>query len=90
MRKRKEPIPDKTNQLSAVIVDSALTVHKTLGPGLLERIYEQCLIHELTLRGLKVESQVPLPIDYKGLKIGEAMRIDVLVENPRGLRNKSR
>ncbi len=81
MHKRKEPIPDRANQLSAVIVDSALTVHKTLGPGLLERIYEQCLIHELTLRGLKVESQVLLPIDYKGLKIDEALRIDILVEN---------
>jgi GxxExxY protein len=81
MHKRKEPIPDKTNQLSAIIVDSALTVHKTLGPGLLERVYEQCLIHELTLRGIKVESQVPLPIDYKGLRIEEALRIDILVEN---------
>ena len=56
MRKGIIPIPDRTNQLSAVIVDSALTVHRTLGPGLLERIYEQCLIQELTLRGLKVES----------------------------------
>jgi GxxExxY protein len=67
--------------LSAVIVDSALIVHKTLGPGLLEKIYEQCLMHELTLRGHKIESQVLLPIDYKGLKIDEALRIDILVEN---------
>ncbi len=80
MHKRKEPIPDKTNQLSAVIVDSALTVHKTLGPGLLERIYEQCLIRELTLIGIKVESQVLLPFDYKGLRIEESLRVDILVE----------
>jgi GxxExxY protein len=80
MRKRKEPIPEKTNRLSSVIVDSALTVHRTLGPGLLERVYEQCMIHELTLRGIKIESQVHLPVDYKGLRIAEALRIDILVE----------
>jgi GxxExxY protein len=81
MPKIKNPIPDKTNQLSAVIVDSALTVHKALGPGLLERLYEQCLLHELKLRGVIVGSQVPLPIEYKGLRIEEALRIDILVEN---------
>lgn len=80
MRKDIKPIPDKTNQLATIIVDSALTVHRTLGPGLLERIYEQCLIQELTLRGIKVESQVALPIEYKGLHIDDALRIDVLVE----------
>ncbi|BAI61689.1 conserved hypothetical protein [Methanocella paludicola SANAE] len=81
MHKRKEPIPDKTNKISGIIVDSALTVHRTLGPGLLERVYEECLIQELTLRGLKVESQIPLPIEYKGLRIEDAVRIDILVEN---------
>ncbi len=81
MPKIVQPIPERTNQLSAVIVDAALTVHKTLGPGLLERIYEQCLIQELTLRGIKVESQVPLPIEYRGLRIEDALRIDILVEN---------
>jgi GxxExxY protein len=81
MRRRIEPIPDKVNQLSGIIVDSALTVHRKLGPGLLERIYEQCLIQELTLRCIKIESQVILPIEYKGLRIDEALRIDILVED---------
>jgi GxxExxY protein len=76
-----KPMPLRANQLSAIIVDSALTVHKTLGPGLLERIYEECLIQELTLRGLKIESQVKLPIEYKGLRIEDGLRIDILVEN---------
>jgi GxxExxY protein len=73
-------MPLRANQLSAIIVDSALTVHKTLGPGLLERIYEECLIQELTLRDLKIESQVTLPIEYRGLRIEDALRIDILVE----------
>ena len=74
-------MPDRVNQLSAIIVDSALTIHRKLGPGLLEKIYEECLIHELKLRGLKIESQIILPIEYKELKIENAFRIDVLVED---------
>jgi GxxExxY protein len=75
------PIPDRVNQLSAIIVDSALTIHRKLGPGLLERIYEECLIYELRSRNLKIESQITLPIEYKELKIDDAYRIDVLVED---------
>jgi GxxExxY protein len=81
MNNKKDPISDKTNEITGIIVDSALTVHRTLGPGLLERIYEQCMIQELILRGLKVESQIILPLEYKGLRIDEALRIDILVEN---------
>jgi GxxExxY protein len=76
-----KPMPDRVNQLSSIIVDSALTVHRQLGPGLLEKVYEECLIHELTLRGLKIESQVSLPIEYKGLRIENAYRIDILLED---------
>ena len=76
-----KPVPNHVNQLSAVIVDSALTVHRKLGPGLVEKVYEECLLYELRRRGLKVESQVSLPIVYDELKINGAFRIDILVEN---------
>jgi GxxExxY protein len=60
-----KPIPDRLNEISGAIVDSALTIHRYYGPGLLESIYEECLIIELTERGFKVESQVTLPIDFR-------------------------
>lgn len=74
--------PDKeTDRIASVIVDAALKVHRALGPGLLESIYEACLAHELRLRGLKVENQVPVPIVYEGLKLDSALRLDLLVNN---------
>jgi GxxExxY protein len=63
------------------IVDAAYTVHKTLGPGLLEKIYEVCFCHELAKRGLKYLRQVDLPIIYNGMTFDEGLRLDVLVEN---------
>jgi len=62
------------------IVDCAYAVHKELGPGLLERIYEVCFCHELELRGIPYESQVDLPIHYKGLDFDEGLRMDVYIE----------
>ena len=63
------------------IVDSAYTVHKTLGPGLLERVYEICFCHELSKRGLAYARQVSVPVVYDGIVFEEALRLDVLVEN---------
>jgi GxxExxY protein len=61
---------------------TAINVHKELGPGLLESVYQKCLVIELKLLGLEVESEVPLPVNYKGQKVDdEGFRIDVLVEN---------
>ena len=57
------------NEVSGIIVDSAIRVHSALGPGLLESAYETCLLHELRKRGLKVEPQVPLPVIYDGVKL---------------------
>lgn len=54
------------NQIAYDIVGCAIEVHKHLGPGLLESIYEKCLVEELSRRGMKVEAQVPVPIQYKG------------------------
>ena len=63
------------------IVDSAYAVHKGLGPGLLERIYEVCFCHEIAKRSLSYERQVDIPIIYDGIKFNEGLRLDVLVEN---------
>lgn len=68
------------NDLSYKIVGAAIEVHKALGPGLLESVYEKCLLHELKLRGLLAEQQVSVPLDYKGLTFEAELRADVIVE----------
>ena len=61
------------------IVDAAFAVHSALGPGLLESVYEQCLVHELTSRDQKIARQVTLPIQYRGMTIEAGLRLDMLV-----------
>jgi len=68
------------NQLSSKIIGAAIEVHKTLGPGLLESAYEECLCHELGMQGLLFEKQKPLSIDYKGKRLDCGYRLDVIVE----------
>ncbi|MEM1304132.1 MAG: GxxExxY protein [Planctomycetota bacterium] len=68
------------NPLSEAIVDAAYKIHVSLGPGLLESVYEVVLAHDLKRRGLQVERQVPVPIVYDGITFEEAYRIDLLVE----------
>ena len=69
------------NEISGGIVDAAMKMHTTLGPGLLESAYEVCLRHELAQRGLHVRSQVSLPVEYDGVKLDAGYRIDLLVQN---------
>lgn len=69
------------DQITGAILDSAFKVHSALGPGLLEGVYEKCLAHELSKRGLKTERQVFLPVVYDGIVIEGSYRIDLLVEN---------
>ena len=70
------------NEISAVILDAAITVHNAIGgPGVLESYYEAALACELDIRGLKVETQKPVPVIYRGRVIGEPYRLDMLVEN---------
>jgi GxxExxY protein len=71
----------RENQISRIILDSAIAVHTALGPGLLESAYQACLCYELSSRGLKVHTQVPLPIKYRGVLVDTAYRIDLLVED---------
>lgn len=67
------------NEVTEQIIGGAIEVHRALGPGLLESAYEECLCHELTLRGLPFERQRPLPVHYKGRRLDCAYRIDLLV-----------
>ncbi len=66
--------------IGKIIVDSAFKVHNTLGPGLLEKVYETCVAHELTKAGLKVQRQLDIPIFYDGIEFNEGFRLDILVE----------
>jgi GxxExxY protein len=75
-----KPLSKKEESIAGKIVDSAYTVHKILGPGLLEKVYEACLCHELSKRGLKYQRQVDIPIVYDGMTFDEGLRLDVLVE----------
>ena len=68
------------NEISKVIFDAALKVHKSLGPGLLESSYEECLFYELNKMGLFVEKQKPLPLVYEEVKLDVGYRIDLFVE----------
>lgn len=75
------PIPDNIEFIGKQIVDSAYTVHKNLGPGLLEKVYEICFCHELEKRGLSYFRQIDVPIVYDGITFQEGLRLDVIVED---------
>ena len=68
------------NQLGRIVVDVAIAVHRGLGPGLLETVYEVVLAKELQERGLAVERQIPIPIEYGGFRFDEGFRADIVVE----------
>ena len=78
---RQYSMSEQEERLATAIVNAAYTVHKALGPGLLESIYEVCFCHELTKQSLSVRRQVVLPIIYDGIKFDEGLRLDVLVED---------
>ncbi|MBC3936325.1 GxxExxY protein [Undibacterium sp. CY7W] len=66
--------------LSEQVIGAAIEVHRTLGAGLLESAYEKCLCHELSLRGLRFARQIALDIDYKGVRVEAAYRLDLVIE----------
>lgn len=80
MEGRFRPLSKKEEWVAKKVVDSAYTVHKALGPGLLEKVYEVCFCHELSKRGLRTQRQIDIPIKYDGLVFDEGLRLDVLVE----------
>ena len=69
------------NEISRIIFESGLKIHRKLGVGLYEAVYEECLVYELKQKGLKVERQKDISIEYEGLVIGKAFRIDLLIED---------
>lgn len=70
----------KSDELSGQIIGAAIEVHKSLGPGLLESAYEECLCRELDLIGLSFKRQKSLPVKYKGLDLDCGYRLDIVVE----------
>jgi GxxExxY protein len=69
------------NQLTEQVIGACIEIHKTLGPGLLESAYEECLCRELSLRGIEFERQRSLPVAYKGVQLDCGYRLDLVVEN---------
>ena len=78
---RHREVENEQDPRTAMIIGAAIEVHRQLGPGLLESAYEQCLCHELHLRGLPFKCQVDLPVSYKGLKLDCGYKIDVVVND---------
>ena len=76
-------------EIATIVVDSAIKVHRALGPGLLESAYQNCLAYELRKRGLRVDCEVILPIVYDGQQIDAGYRVDMLVEDCIILENKA-
>ena len=76
-----DPIPEKTEKIAEQIIDSAFKVHNSLGPGLLESIYETCLTYELGKRRLETKKQIVLPIIYDDIKLDAGLRLDLIVED---------
>jgi len=81
MNKEFKPLTENENRIGKLIVQAAFEVHKNLGPGLLEKVYEVCFAHELQKRGLTVKRQLDIPIQYDGIIFQEGLRLDVLVED---------
>ena len=74
------PLNDKENQLGKIVVDIAFLLHKSLGPGLLESVYEKCFCYELQQRGIPFLRRQQVPIFYKELFLEDALRLDILVD----------
>jgi GxxExxY protein len=72
---------EHAERLSHQVIGAAMDVHRILGPGLLESAYEECLCRELSLQGIPCQRQVALPLEYKGIQVDCAYRIDILVDN---------
>jgi len=79
-RQPNKPIPAQGERAATQIVDAAFAVHTALGPGLLESVYEACLVHELSKRRLQVQRQVALPVIYDGVRVDAGLRLDLVVE----------
>jgi len=68
------------NEIGTIVIEASIAVHRELGPGLLEVVYEVVMAKEIQNRGLRVQRQVPVPIEYKGIRFAEGFRADIIVE----------
>jgi GxxExxY protein len=75
------PTTETLNELSAIVLDAAIAVHKEMGPGLLESVYQHCMVKELRIRGISLGMSVPVPLHYKGEPLNKDYIIDILVED---------
>lgn len=80
MENKDRSIPVAMDELSGLIIGAAIEVHQTIGPGLLESVYQECLAHELVGMDVRVEKEVTFPVRYKGLCFDSAFRMDLLVD----------
>ena len=78
---KSQPVPPETESVAAEVVDAAFKVHNTLGPGLLESVYEVCLCYELEQRGIPHKVQASFPVKYKGVRLESGLRVDLLADN---------
>jgi GxxExxY protein len=76
-----KPLTEREEQIGRIVVNAAFKVHKELGPGLLEKVYEVCLAHEFKKVGFNYRRQVDIPITYDGIIFEEGLRLDILVED---------
>ena len=75
------PIYEKANTTSKRVIGAAIEVHRKMGPGLIESIYEKCLMRELSLQNIPAKNQMQVPIEYKGYTFEEPLRLDILVDD---------
>ena len=75
-----EPVSPDVNRVGTAVMDAAFAVHRSLGPGLLESVYEHCLAEELLQAGFGVVRQVPIPVEYRNARLDVGFRLDLLVE----------
>jgi len=75
-----EPLSERENQLATIVVDIAFSLNRALGPGLLESVYESCFCYELDQRNIPYQTQQLVPIEYKGLVVEAALRLDILID----------
>ena len=75
-----EPVSPDVNRVGTAVMDAAFAVHRSLGPGLLESVYEHCLAEELLQAGIGVVRQVPIPVEYRNARLDVGFRLDLLVE----------
>ena len=76
-----QKLSEEEELIGKAVVNAAYRIHSALGPGLLEKIYEVCLVHELRKAGLSVSRQLNIPIQYDGIVFDEGLRLDVLIQN---------